>query len=218
MKVISANACLCSFRVNAILTPAPRWQLLSSGSFYVLLTRHLKRPVNNAVAKALCCHSVTCAAKSRIMNIVSIHSAPLLIIPGTHWMELPAFSIATNTSPAGQSSSVKKMSHRNSRRHLTIKLWWLIILHKYFVCICRVSIKESSVAKLGSVCRRIYRIFSHAYFHHRQIFDKYEVSPFRTVKCVEKLSWLDKNPRYMWTNGIWVNYCEQGILSFLKDR
>lgn len=41
---------------------------------------------------------------------------------------------------------------------------------------CRVSIKESSVAKLGSVCRRIYRIFSHAYFHHRQIFDEYEVS------------------------------------------
>lgn len=43
------------------------------------------------------------------------------------------------------------------------------------ICLCRVSIKESSVAKLGSVCRRIYRIFSHAYFHHRQIFDKYEV-------------------------------------------
>lgn len=43
-------------------------------------------------------------------------------------------------------------------------------------CVCRVSIKESSVAKLGSVCRRIYRIFSHAYFHHRQIFDEYEVS------------------------------------------
>lgn len=42
----------------------------------------------------------------------------------------------------------------------------------------RVSIKESSVAKLGSVCRRIYRIFSHAYFHHRQIFDEYEVSIF----------------------------------------
>ncbi len=43
-------------------------------------------------------------------------------------------------------------------------------------CPYSVSIKESSVAKLGSVCRRIYRIFSHAYFHHRQIFDKYEVS------------------------------------------
>ena len=34
--------------------------------------------------------------------------------------------------------------------------------------------QESSVAKLGSVCRRVYRIFSHAYFHHRQIFEKFE--------------------------------------------
>uniref|UniRef100_A0AAY5L2D6 MOB family member 4, phocein n=1 Tax=Esox lucius TaxID=8010 RepID=A0AAY5L2D6_ESOLU len=49
----------------------------------------------------------------------------------------------------------------------------LLNSNKYFPS--RVSIKESSVAKLGSVCRRIYRIFSHAYFHHRQIFDKYEV-------------------------------------------
>jgi hypothetical protein len=35
--------------------------------------------------------------------------------------------------------------------------------------------QESSVAKLGSVCRRVYRIFSHAYFHHRQIFETFEV-------------------------------------------
>jgi hypothetical protein len=27
---------------------------------------------------------------------------------------------------------------------------------------------------LGSVCRRIYRIFSHAYFHHRHIYDQFE--------------------------------------------
>lgn len=40
--------------------------------------------------------------------------------------------------------------------------------------IFRVSIKESSVAKLGSVCRRVYRIFSHAYYHHRVIFDIFE--------------------------------------------
>lgn len=40
----------------------------------------------------------------------------------------------------------------------------------------RVSIKETSVSKLGSVCRRVYRIFSHAYFHHRTIFDEFEVS------------------------------------------
>ena len=30
------------------------------------------------------------------------------------------------------------------------------------------------MAKLGSVCRRVYRIFSHAYFHHRQIFESFE--------------------------------------------
>uniref|UniRef100_A0A8C4X0X6 MOB family member 4, phocein n=1 Tax=Eptatretus burgeri TaxID=7764 RepID=A0A8C4X0X6_EPTBU len=48
----------------------------------------------------------------------------------------------------------------------------LLNSNKYFPS--RVSIKESSVAKLGSVCRRIYRIFSHAYFHHRQLFDEYE--------------------------------------------
>ncbi|XP_076461954.1 MOB kinase activator-like 4 [Babylonia areolata] len=48
----------------------------------------------------------------------------------------------------------------------------LLNSNKYFPS--RVSIKESSVAKLGSVCRRVYRIFSHAYFHHRALFDEYE--------------------------------------------
>lgn len=43
---------------------------------------------------------------------------------------------------------------------------------KYFPS--RVSIKESSVTKLGSVCRRVYRIFSHAFFHHRRLFDEFE--------------------------------------------
>jgi hypothetical protein len=36
------------------------------------------------------------------------------------------------------------------------------------------------VAKLGSICRRVYRIFSHAYFHHRAIFDSFEA---RTHLC-----------------------------------
>jgi len=48
----------------------------------------------------------------------------------------------------------------------------LLNSNKYFPS--RVSIKESSVAKLGSVCRRVYRIFSHAYFHHRKIFEDFE--------------------------------------------
>ena len=52
----------------------------------------------------------------------------------------------------------------------------LLNSNKYFPS--RVSIKESSVAKLGSVCRRVYRIFSHAYFHHRQIFDDFEARTF----------------------------------------
>ena len=38
----------------------------------------------------------------------------------------------------------------------------------------RVSIKENSVQKLSSIARRIYRIFSHAYFHHRVLFDEFE--------------------------------------------
>ena len=45
----------------------------------------------------------------------------------------------------------------------------LLNSNKYFPS--RVSIKESSVAKLGSVCRRIYRIFSHAYFSTCIMFD-----------------------------------------------
>jgi len=48
----------------------------------------------------------------------------------------------------------------------------LLNSNKYFPS--RVSIKESSVQKLGSVCRRVYRIFSHAYFHHRMIFETFE--------------------------------------------
>lgn len=34
------------------------------------------------------------------------------------------------------------------------------------------------MAKLASICRRVYRIFSHAYFHHRQIFDAFEAETF----------------------------------------
>lgn len=49
--VLSAGTCLPSSRVSAIQTPAPRWLPPSSGSFSVLLTRPLKRPVRPAVAQ-----------------------------------------------------------------------------------------------------------------------------------------------------------------------
>lgn len=52
----------------------------------------------------------------------------------------------------------------------------LLNSNKYFPS--RVTIKDSSVAKLGSVCRRVYRIFSHAYYHHFQVFDEFERETF----------------------------------------
>ncbi|KRX42977.1 MOB-like protein phocein [Trichinella murrelli] len=48
----------------------------------------------------------------------------------------------------------------------------LLTNNKYFPS--RISIKDASVAKLGSVCRRVYRIFSHAYFNHKSLFDEFE--------------------------------------------
>ncbi|CAH2093776.1 unnamed protein product [Euphydryas editha] len=69
----------------------------------------------------------------------------------------------------------------------------LLNSNKYFPS--RVSIKESSVAKLGSVCRRVYRIFSHAYFHHRAIFDAFEKETHlckRFTEFVTKYSIISK--------------------------
>ena len=66
----------------------------------------------------------------------------------------------------------KECSAIDYTRHTLDGAACLLNSTKYFPS--RVTIKESSVAKLGSVCRRVYRIFSHAYFHHRSIFDLYE--------------------------------------------
>lgn len=52
----------------------------------------------------------------------------------------------------------------------------LLNSNKYFPS--RVTIKESSVAKLASICRRVYRIFSHAYYHHKVIYDEFESKHF----------------------------------------
>jgi len=38
----------------------------------------------------------------------------------------------------------------------------------------RVSIPEASVKCFQSIARRLYRIFSHAYFHHKELFDQIE--------------------------------------------
>lgn len=73
------------------------------------------------------------------------------------WMVLLVYSIATNIFRLGRFKRLNSL--------LQINLLFYI---------CSVSIKESSVLKLGSVCRRVYRIFSHAYFHHRRIFNEFE--------------------------------------------
>ena len=44
--------------------------------------------------------------------------------------------------------------------------------NKYFPS--RVSIKDNSIQRLSSVARRVYRIFAHAYYHHRALFDDFE--------------------------------------------
>ncbi len=41
---------------------------------------------------------------------------------------------------------------------------------KYFPS--RVSIPESSLKYFQSIARRLYRVFSHAYFHHKDLFDQ----------------------------------------------
>ncbi|KAE9541053.1 hypothetical protein AGLY_004298 [Aphis glycines] len=69
----------------------------------------------------------------------------------------------------------------------------LLNSNKYFPS--RVNIKESSVAKLGSVCRRVYRIFSHAYYHHQNIYNKFENETYlcqRFTKFVIKYSLMAK--------------------------
>lgn len=68
--------------------------------------------------------------------------------------------------------SPKECSAIDYTRHTLDGASGLLNNGKYFPS--RVSMKESSVAKLGSVCRRVYRIFGHAFFHHRSIFDEFE--------------------------------------------
>ncbi len=42
----------------------------------------------------------------------------------------------------------------------------------------RVSIKQSSMKNFENIVRRLYRFFSHTYFHHRDIFNEFEVILF----------------------------------------
>ena len=45
---------------------------------------------------------------------------------------------------------------------------------------CRLSIKAGSERYFGQQARRISRVFGHAWFHHREVFEECEVSPRRS--------------------------------------
>ncbi|KAG9271054.1 MOB-like protein phocein [Astyanax mexicanus] len=101
------------------------------------------------------------------------------------------FLCAAHKTPKEASTNCPAIDYT---RHTLDGAACLLNSNKYFPS--RVSIKESSVAKLGSVCRRIYRIFSHAYFHHRQIFDTYENETFlchRFTRFVMKYNLMSKD-------------------------
>jgi len=40
----------------------------------------------------------------------------------------------------------------------------------------RISVPEPSLKHFQSIARRLYRIFAHAYFHHREIYESFEAS------------------------------------------
>ncbi|CAD6188623.1 unnamed protein product [Caenorhabditis auriculariae] len=63
----------------------------------------------------------------------------------------------------------------------------LLNSNKYFPS--RINIKESSISKLGSVARRVYRIFSHAYYHHKKLFDDFEA---QTHLCKRFTAYVSK--------------------------
>ncbi|KAJ1925704.1 hypothetical protein EC988_010349, partial [Linderina pennispora] len=53
----------------------------------------------------------------------------------------------------------------------------------------RLYVPETSMKHFQSMARRIYRIFAHAYFHHREIFEVQENATFlyaRFVKLARK--------------------------------
>ena len=68
--------------------------------------------------------------------------------------------------------SPKECSAIDYTRHTLDGAASLLNNSKYFPS--RVSLKLASVSKLGSVSRRIYRIFSHAYYHHKPVFLDFE--------------------------------------------
>lgn len=46
----------------------------------------------------------------------------------------------------------------------------------------RYTIQPKAAQQFGNIARRLYRVFAHAYYHHRSVFDEFEVSQ-RIPRC-----------------------------------
>eukprot|EP00484_Ammonia_sp_Unknown_P031003 CAMPEP_0197028788 /NCGR_PEP_ID=MMETSP1384-20130603/8396_1 /TAXON_ID=29189 /ORGANISM="Ammonia sp." /LENGTH=324 /DNA_ID=CAMNT_0042457845 /DNA_START=423 /DNA_END=1397 /DNA_ORIENTATION=- len=74
----------------------------------------------------------------------------------------------------------------------TLDLFTERLNHKdYNICSPTFSkIPEKKAKKdIGDLCRRVYRIFAHAFFHHQQLFDKYES---KHLLCTRFISFFKK--------------------------
>ena len=59
----------------------------------------------------------------------------------------------------------------------------------------RISINQDSVKNFPLLVRRLYRLFSHGYFHHREVFLEFESETFlcaRFVEYAKKYGLMDK--------------------------
>ena len=57
-----------------------------------------------------------------------------------------------------------------------------------------VTIQKASVKHFQAIARRLYRIFAHTYFHHRQVYDKYEEQTQLTERFVRFAKQYDLVP------------------------
>jgi len=57
----------------------------------------------------------------------------------------------------------------------TSRLHFFFFFFIIFSLFLRIRIPKPSRKYFGSIVRRLYRTFAHAYFHHRDVFDHFEV-------------------------------------------
>lgn len=79
-----------------------------------------------------------------------------------------------------------------------INFYLITSLTRFGLSFHRVSIRETSLQKLSSVCRRVYRILSHAYYHHRELYDEFEVCSFVCHSCNRQTGMHDDNMLLNW--------------------